>query len=114
MFWYAASFMAGWLWLWLGGDTGFWVAGILAGVLWLMFSIIPLLILSCGLLALFSASLIGAWMKPQDRLAAAVRAIERRAAFAKARHARPARTTGDWLLPLAIGLLIGSAWGDDD
>lgn len=114
MFWYAASFIGLWLWIGLCGDAGFRVAGILAGILWVILSIIPLLIIPYGLLSIFSASLIGAWMTPQDWLTTSVRAIRRRAASAKARHARSARTTGDWLLPLAIVLLIGTACGDDD
>ncbi len=122
IFWYVAGFLVGWLWLaWGDSLLGWLAAGFVMFVLWLLGSLVLILPLGFGLLAALSALFIGAGMKPVERWRVVQRARAIEAVKVAATPVLPAsaqtpvkRGSGDWVFPLALGLLIGSAWGGDD
>lgn len=120
--WYGVGFVVLWVeltsvdaagWLW-----GFVFAVLMYGLLFLT----PLPFLAAAILGFFSAWLVGLGMSPQQREQARLR----RAASLAARKPPPRHASvrrippikrqpaSNWLLPLLVGLWIGSAWGDDE
>ena len=119
IFWYVAGFLGGWLWLASSDELGWLGAGFVMFVLWLLGSLVLILPLGFALLAALSALFIGAGMKPVERWrvvqqARAIEAVKAAATPASSAQTPVKRSSGDWVLPLALGLLIGSAWGKDD
>ena len=107
------------LWFWVVEDEMFLVALILGVLLWLLGSVILIIPIAAGLLALASSFLAGAGLTPPQRQAvvqhaAAERALRRQAAAALAAPTAPPPRRGSWVWPLLLGLWIGSAWGQDD
>lgn len=107
------------LWFWVIEDQMFLVALILGVLLWLLGSVILVIPIAAGLLALVSSFLAGAGLTPLQRQAvvqhaAAERALRRQAAAAVAAPTAPPHRRGSWVWPLLLGLWIGSAWGQDD
>ena len=123
LFWYWAGFLGCWLWLWLADERGFVAALIIAFVLWLVGTVSFVLLIACGLMAFLSGLLLGAGRTPAERLA------EVKAGWAlqseelahlvppdssQRQQAPQQRSSRGWILPLVIGLWIGSAWGKDE
>lgn len=115
--WMLAAPVAVTLWFWLVEDQMFLVALILGVLLWLIGSVILVIPLAAGLLALASALAVGAGLTPPQRQAVVQHAAAQRAAWAQAAAATPPSAPprrGSWVWPLLIGLWIGSAWGADE
>lgn len=123
LFWYLVGFLACWGWFWLAEGQGFFVALIIAFFLWLAGTLFLIVPLGCGFLALISALLASTGLSPAERYTATRThrtshatgspgfASESREA---PRPVAPPPPAKNWVLPLAIGLWIGSWWGGDD
>ncbi|MDM7463809.1 MAG: hypothetical protein P3W95_009195 [Tepidimonas taiwanensis] len=121
-FWYGLGFLALWAYVASSDQLG-WLGGLfIALLLYGLASVTYVAFIPCAILGLASAWIVGAGLSPQQREAARPRYCASDAAGAApppepvgppvAPPARP-RSATSWLLPLAIGLWIGSAWGDD-
>ncbi len=122
-FWYGLGFLALWAYVASSDQLG-WLGGLfIALLLYGLASVTHVAFIPCAVLGLLSAWIVGAALSPQQREAARPRYRAPDAAGAApppepvvppvAPTGRP-RPATSWLLPLAIGLWIGSAWGDDD
>lgn len=129
-FWFFALPVGVTVWLWLVDGAPFWMAALVSLIFWLLLSLVGLVPLAAALVALLSSLLVGAGMTPRSRWAYVYRrwaeSAQRQAEQAAAQAAaatdpqvmlttpppRPVRWS-DWLVPLAIGLWIGNAWGND-
>ncbi|TSE20589.1 hypothetical protein Talka_00939 [Tepidimonas alkaliphilus] len=119
MFWFFTAPAWITLWFWVAEDQMFLVALILGVLLWLLGSVILIIPIAAGLLALASSFLAGAGLTPLQRQAvvqhaAAERARQRQTAVAVAAPTTSPPQRGSWVWPLLLGLWIGSAWGADD
>jgi xanthosine utilization system XapX-like protein len=119
LFWNVVSMLTGWVWLVWAEDMGGLAAGVVEGVLWALGSLLLVLPIALALLAGLSGWLVGAGLSPVERwrVVESIRAAEaskaRTAAPAPAVKAQPRPASSGWLVPLLLGLWIGSAWGDD-
>lgn len=122
-FWYGLGFLALWAYVASSDQLG-WLGGLfIALLLYGLASVTYVAFIPCAILGLASAWIVGAALSPQQREAARPRyrvsdtagAVPPPDSMAPpvAPPARP-RPATSWLLPLAIGLWIGSAWGDDE
>lgn len=131
IFWLIALPVGAMLWFWLIEGNPFWVTAIVTLVFSLLLTLTGVIPLVAALPAFLTSLLTGAAMTPSRRWAyvlprwqvAAQRLAQREAADAAALlavkqntpsspPASPVRKS-NWLVPLAIGLWIGSAWGDE-
>ncbi|AUM00997.1 hypothetical protein B4966_13175 [Rhodocyclaceae bacterium] len=121
-FWYGVGFVVLWVEL-TSVDAAGWLWGFVFAVLMYgLVSLTPLPFLAAAILGFILAWLVGLGMSPQQREQARLR----RAASLAARKPPPRHVpvrrippiqhqpTSNWLVPLFVGLWIGSAWGDDE
>jgi hypothetical protein len=119
LFWNVLIMLIGWAWLVWAEGMGWLAAGVVEGVLWALGYLLLVLPIALGLLAGLSAWLVGAGLSPVERwrVVESIRAAEaseaRTFASAPAATAQPRPASSGWLVPLLLGLWIGSAWGDD-
>lgn len=130
-FWFINTPFFAWGWLRLVEDLGFWLAGLIAGIGRVVFSLLLVVPILAALLALVSTLLVGLGMPPEERrrraeTLARERSTQTSAATPPAGQTLPEGPTvvvvppqrqvrwSDWLVPLAIGLWIGNAWGNDE
>lgn len=115
-FWFISAPVWIGLWFWLIEGQDFFLSVILSVVLYIIFSLVLVIPLVAVLFALLSTLIVAAGMSPAQRSHAA--AVLRQAHAAQSASVDSAATTTapkgtSWLIPLLIGLWIGSVWGDD-
>ncbi|WP_127478486.1 hypothetical protein [Sulfurivermis fontis] len=109
MFWYVVSFVGTWIYFAWDEQTDWLLAFFIALVLFVAGTVFMLLPIVLGGVALISALLVGSMLPPVER-ARTVRALQPPAP-PPAQQLKAIERLTNWLLPLALGLLIGSAWG---
>lgn len=123
MCWYGLGFLGVWTYV-ASSDSFGWPGGLfIALLLYGLASVTYVALIPCLILGLLSAWVVGLGLSPQQREAARPRYGASDVSGAApppdpvvpsvAPPARP-RPATSWLLPLALGLWIGSTWGDDD
>ncbi|AVZ80159.1 hypothetical protein C3497_12530 [Zoogloeaceae bacteirum Par-f-2] len=113
LFWYAVSFVAAWVYFAADEQLDWLLAFIVAMILFIAGSIFLVLPVVLGTVAFVSALIVGLMRSPIER-ARTVRALEPPTPQAVEHGQSPAKRSSNWLLPLALGLLIGSAWGTEE
>lgn len=131
IFWLIALPVGAMLWFWLIEGHPFWVTAIVTLIFSLLLTLTGVIPLFAALAAFLTSLLLGVAMTPSSRWAyvlprwqeAVQRMVQREAADAAAPLAAGQNTISsppvtpvrksNWLVPLAIGLWIGSTWGDD-
>lgn len=111
-FWYAVSFVGAWIYFAANERLDWLLAFIVTMVLFIAGTVFPVLPLVLGAVALLSALIVGLALSPIER-AQRVRLMQPPPTEGGEYTPKTTQRAPNWLLPLALGLWIGSAWGDD-
>ncbi|WP_303783510.1 hypothetical protein [Azovibrio restrictus] len=113
LFWFAVSFVGAWVYFAADEQLDWLLAFIMATILFIAGSVFLVLPVVLGTVAFVSALIVGLMRSPIER-ARTVRALQPPTPKAVEHDQSPAKQSSNWLLPLALGLLIGSAWGTEE